>query len=163
MTSFNDFFANGFDAVAVSEEHGEYTKLPEGNYKVYVEGFSIVDRPEKNQAGVMYNYVVMGGAYEGHNIRDQFLFKQDNEKGIAASMNGFAQLSLACGFERPNSFDPMVGKTIMVEMKASKDGKYVNPVKRFAVSNAAGVTTQAQATQSPATSESGAKKMPWAK
>lgn len=160
MTNFNDFFANGFDAAAVAEEAGEYTQLPEGNYKVYVEKFDMVERPEKNQAGVMYNYVVMGGAHEGHNIRDQFLFKQDNEKGIAASMSGFAQLSLACGIEKPNSFEPMVGKTIMIEMKKSKDGKYVNPVKRFAVG---GAVASAQPAQSVAATEPAAKKMPWAK
>lgn len=166
MTNLNDFFTEGFDAAAVVAEGGDYVKLPEGNYKMYVEGFSIVNRPEKNQHGVMFNYVIMGGQYEGQNVRDQFLFVQDNDKGIKASAIGFAELSLACGFESPPNFDVMIGKTIMVEMKFSKDGKYTNPSKRYVASGSVQPSTLPMANQqaqSAAPAADAPKKMPWAK
>ncbi len=163
MSNFNNFFQDGFDAKkAVEENQSEGVRLPEGDYKMYVDSYLEVNRPEKNQAGVVFTYIVMSGQYEGSVVRDQFLFLQDNEKGIQASLGGFGQLALACGKENLGSFDELVGKTIFVNMKNSKDGKYCNPNKRSAFTGQSSTPT-AQAQPATAAPETGAKKMPWAK
>ena len=162
MSNFNNFFGKTMDANKTYDENsGGYVSLPEGEYKVLVEKYDEIENAEKGQSGVSYTYVVKFGAHEGSSVRDQFLFVQQSDGGAKAALAGFANLCLACGVSEARGFDDVVGKTIIVEMKRSKDGKYVNVSKRHP--SAVPVKKSVDTSDSGDAPAEAKKAMPWAK
>lgn len=158
MSNFNKFFGASMDAhqVIADNSTSNYVTVEEGEYKVYIDHFDEIENNEKGQSGVAYTYIIQGGKYDGWSVRDQFLFVQQNEVGVKMSFTGFADLALSCGFDKPTGFEQMIGKTIIIEMKKSKDGKYVNVSRRLPYN-------QTTPTATVASTAPEAKKMPWAK